>query len=151
MKISSTYFDSPLGMIYLEANDEALLKVEFVEQHSSSISMNPILSEAQKQLLEYFSGERRSFDLPVKFQGTVFQEKVWKALQKIPFGETKTYQEIAEEIGHNNAYRAVGSANNKNQFAIIVPCHRVIAKSGSMAGYNGGLDKKESLLSFEGL
>ena len=109
-----------------------------IEQRSSSL-----LEKAERQLTEYFEGRRKNFDLPIELKGTDFQVKVWKALEKIPYGETKSYQEIAEEVASPKAFRAVGNANNKNPISIIIPCHRVIGKSGKLAGYGGGLDKKE--------
>lgn len=115
-----------------------------IEQRSSSL-----LEKAERQLTEYFEGRRKNFDLPIELNGTDFQVKVWKALEKIPYGETKSYQEIAEEVASPKAFRAVGNANNKNPISIIIPCHRVIGKSGKLAGYGGGLDKKEYLLNLE--
>ena len=115
-----------------------------IEQRSSSL-----LEKAERQLTEYFEGRRKNFDLPIELKGTDFQVKVWKALKKIPYGETKSYQEIAEEVASPKAFRAVGNANNKNPISIIIPCHRVIGKSGKLAGYGGGLDKKEYLLNLE--
>ncbi len=115
-----------------------------IEQRSSSL-----LEKAERQLTEYFEGRRKNFDLPIELKGTDFQVKVWKALEKIPYGETKSYQEIAEEVASPKAFRAVGNANNKNPISIIIPCHRVIGKSGKLAGYGGGLDKKEYLLNLE--
>lgn len=103
------------------------------------------------QLSEYFSGERRQFDVPITFLGgTPFQRKVWQALQDIPYGEVRTYKEIAQAIGIPKAVRAVGGANNKNPISILVPCHRVIGSNGALVGYGGGLDKKEYLLKLEG-
>lgn len=103
------------------------------------------------QLSEYFAGERREFDTPVTFiGGTPFQRKVWQELLKIPYGEVRTYKDIAREIGMPKAVRAVGGANNKNPISIIVPCHRVIGSNGALVGYGGGLDKKEYLLKLEG-
>ena len=104
---------------------------------------------AQTQLEEYFSGERKEFDLPIKLDGTPFQVSVWEALQRIPYGETRSYRDIAEEIGNPNSYRAVGLANNKNPISVIIPCHRVIGANGYMIGYGGGLNKKRRLLDLE--
>ena len=98
---------------------------------------------------EYFSGERKKFDLPLYFEGTEFQKSVWNELRKIPYGTTVSYKDIAEGINNEKAVRAVGNANNKNKIMIIVPCHRVIGKNGKLVGFAGGLDKKEFLLEHE--
>lgn len=109
----------------------------------------PLIKETNRQLNEYFSGKRRFFDLPLYTQGTDFQEKVWKALKQIPYGETRTYKEIAIAIGQPNAMRAVGMANHRNPLMIVIPCHRVIGANGQLVGYGGGLDVKEKLLTLE--
>jgi len=109
----------------------------------------PLLKSASKQLDEYFSGERKIFNLPIVFHGTDFQVKVWKALQKIPYGETRSYGEIASMTGNPKASRAVGMANNRNPISIIVPCHRVIGYNGTLTGYAGGLELKQKLLNLE--
>ena len=114
-----------------------------------TISETPLLTEAAKQLLEYFSGNRTSFDLPLAPSGTEFQQKVWQALQTIPYGETWSYKKVAEAIGNPKASRAVGMANNKNPIAIMIPCHRVIGANGKLVGYAGGLDIKSTLLELE--
>ena len=109
-----------------------------------------IISKCKNQLEEYFNGERKNFELEIKFiKGTNFQKCVWSELCKINYGETLSYKQVAERIGKPNAYRAVGGANNKNPIAIIVPCHRVIGKNGAMVGYADGIDKKEFLLKLE--
>ena len=99
--------------------------------------------------MEYFAGKRQNFSLPLELEGTEFQKKVWQALQKIPYGQTKTYGQIAKEIGKKKAVRAVGNANHNNPIAIIIPCHRVIGANGKLTGYHGGLEKKEFLLTLE--
>lgn len=109
----------------------------------------PLIEQAAGQLKEYLAGVRREFDLPLHLQGTDFQKKVWDALQKIPYGETRSYQQLAAMVGNEKACRAVGMANNKNPVMIVVPCHRVIGKNGKLVGYAGGLDRKESLLRLE--
>ena len=101
------------------------------------------------QLSEYFAGARREFDLPLRLRGTQFQLAVWNALRAIPYGETRSYADIAAAVGNEKACRAVGMANHRNPVSIIVPCHRVIGKGGSLTGYGGGIDKKEFLLSLE--
>jgi len=104
---------------------------------------------AMQQLAEYFDGSRKQFDLPLDFEGTIFQKSVWAALLRIPYGETRTYAQIAIEIGNPNATRAVGAANGKNPLSIIVPCHRVIGSSGGLTGFAGGLGIKRQLLDLE--
>ena len=108
-----------------------------------------VLVRAYTQLQEYFAGERKTFDLPVRLSGTPFQQSVWQALQRIPYGETRSYRDIAEAIGNPKAVRAVGSANNRNPLFIIIPCHRVIGSDGSLVGYGGGLAMKQFLLDLE--
>lgn len=109
-----------------------------------------VLAPYLDQLNEYFAGQRREFSMPLDLRGTDFQLKCWRALLDIPYGETRSYRDLAEAIGHPNAYRAVGMSNNRNPVAIVVPCHRVIAAGGSLCGYGGGLDVKRKLLDLEG-
>ena len=109
----------------------------------------PLLAEAIRQLEEYFAGERREFQLPLSMKGTEFQMEDWKALCTIPYGETRTYGQIAAQIGRSKASRAVGMANHNNPISVIVPCHRVIGAGGKLVGYGGGLDVKEALLALE--
>lgn len=109
----------------------------------------PLLLETQKQLQEYFDKKRKIFELPIYMEGTPFQKKVWEALRTIPYGEIRTYKDIAEQIGNPKACRAVGGANHNNPIAIIVPCHRVIGTGGKLTGYAGGLKIKEKLLKIE--
>lgn len=108
-----------------------------------------LIKETAKQLNEYFKGKRKEFDLPLNIEGTPFQIKVWQALQKIPYGQTRSYKEIAEAINSPKAYRAVGMANNRNRIMIVIPCHRVIGSNNNLVGYAGGLNMKEMLLSLE--
>lgn len=110
---------------------------------------SPVITQTIHQLTMYFQKERKTFDLPLCFHGTPFQKSVWEALLSIPYGETRTYGEIAKQIGKPNACRAVGMANKRNPLAIVVPCHRVIGKNGTLTGYNGGMAKKEALLALE--
>ncbi|MNF83155.1 Methylated-DNA--protein-cysteine methyltransferase [compost metagenome] len=110
---------------------------------------NPVLVRAAGQLREYFAGARQHFDLELEFSGTEFQKKVWAALLTIPFGETRSYSQIAEQIGNPSAVRAVGAANGKNPISIIAPCHRVIGASGKLTGFAGGLEAKALLLTLE--
>lgn len=112
-------------------------------------SHEPVLLETERQLNNYFEGKRQQFDLPLLMQGTVFQQQVWQALQRIPFGQTRSYSEIAQEIGAPTAVRAVGAANGRNPLSIVVPCHRVIGRQGHLTGFAGGLDAKRYLLELE--
>jgi methylated-DNA-[protein]-cysteine S-methyltransferase len=108
-----------------------------------------LIRKAYNELLEYLEGKRKSFDVPLAPKGTEFQMKVWKALQEIPYGETRTYKEIAEKTGNPKACRAVGLSNNRNPISVFIPCHRVIGSSGNLVGYAGGLEVKEYLLNLE--
>jgi O-6-methylguanine DNA methyltransferase len=145
---------SPVGPLFLAASTKGLVRLEFEDRvlkmnptqlHESKPALAPYLRE----LNEYFAGERREFSFPLDLRGTEFQLACWRALLEIPYGETRSYRDIAEAIGHAQAYRAVGMSNNRNPVAIVVPCHRVIASSGSLCGYGGGLDVKRKLLDLE--
>ena len=157
MQLVYMYMDSPVGALKLVAHDHALVAVmwdnedhkrvrlaELIENHQ-----HPMLLRVKKQLEQYFAGQRQQFDLPLDFQGTDFQQQVWQTLLTIPYGETRSYKEIAVQIGNEKAVRAVGAANGKNPISIIAPCHRVIGSSGALVGFAGGLDKKQILLSLE--
>ncbi|WP_024955163.1 methylated-DNA--[protein]-cysteine S-methyltransferase [Sulfurospirillum arcachonense] len=145
------YYNSPIGILKLccsESSLEGLSFVQYAEENPKQISK--ILSTCKEQLDRYFSGKLKSFDIPIEFtKGTEFQQNVWKALQNIPYGETRSYKDIATIIGNPKAVRAVGGANNKNPIGIIIPCHRVIGSSGKLVGYASGLDNKEWLLKHE--
>jgi len=145
------YYNSPMGTIKLICSDEFLQEVHFVkEEGENPKNLSKIVSTCKEQLDEYFAGRLKKFSIPLEFvQGTDFQKKVWEVLQSIPYGQTRSYQDIAIQIGNPKAVRAVGGANNKNPIAIIVPCHRVIGKSGKLVGYAGGVEKKEMLLKLE--
>lgn len=146
----NTYYSSPIGVIELAGTTEGILAVNFVEEADKiATGAAKFVKPWVKQLDEYFQGKRKSFSLPLKIQGTVFQKKVWEALLSVPYGTTQSYGEIAKKIGHGNAFRAVGNANNKNKIAIIIPCHRVIGSDGSLTGYASGLWRKEWLLAHE--
>ena len=154
--MSFSYYDSELGKIKIEAKDKYIIGVNFVSDidlpmdEINNENEKSIISKCKNQLEEYFNGERKNFELEIKFiKGTNFQKCVWSELCKINYGETLSYKQVAERIGKPNAYRAVGGANNKNPIAIIVPCHRVIGKNGAMVGYADGIDKKEFLLKLE--
>ena len=138
------YYQSPVGCIKIVGDTES---IKFVEETGRD-NMNEVVRECQIQLDEYFRGERKAFDLPLQNSGTVFQEKVWSALCNIPYGTVQTYGEVAKSIGQPGAMRAVGGANNKNNIAIIVPCHRVV-NSDALGGYASGMWRKEWLLKHE--
>lgn len=148
---------TPVGKLKLVAHDHALLAVLWENENPKRVPLStlvldqnhPILIETQKQLDEYFRGKRQTFNLPLEFHGTDFQKQVWHALVTIPFGETRSYKEIAEQIDHVKAVRAVGAANGKNPISIIVPCHRVVGANGKLVGFAGGLENKEILLQIE--
>jgi methylated-DNA-[protein]-cysteine S-methyltransferase len=148
------YFESPMGKLLLTGN-EALESLHFpkgktrVEPEKGWIHSKENFTKAIEQLDAYFKGERLTFDLKLNATGTDFQKKVWKELVKIPYGETISYGELAKRIGNPNASRAVGMANGKNPISIIVPCHRVIGKDGSLTGFGGGIDVKKRLLELE--
>ncbi len=146
--------NSPIGLLTLAGQGQALTNLRMVDQtyEPSRIgwSANPhAFNDAVDQLNAYFAGELTTFELELDLRGTAFQRRVWQALLTIPFGETQSYGEIAEQIGAPGAARAVGLANGHNPIAIVVPCHRVIGASGSLTGYGGGLDRKRSLLALE--
>ena len=150
------YIGSPLGDLLL-AGDDAGLRIIGFPQGKGKVEPEPswrldpeCFPEVQKQLSEYFSGARQSFDLPLVPSGTHFQLEVLNALLEIPCGETRSYQEIAERIGRPKAVRAVGAANGRNPLPIVIPCHRVIGSNGSLTGFGGGLEAKSYLLTLEG-
>jgi methylated-DNA-[protein]-cysteine S-methyltransferase len=148
------YVDSPLGPLLLAARNQAIEFLFFPgnkgQQPESNWRLNPsAFTEARKQLDQYFAGERRNFSVPLAPHGTPFQQRVWQALVTIPYGETTSYSDIAVKIGHPKACRAVGMANRCNPIPIIIPCHRVIGKDGSLTGFGGGLAVKEQLLALE--
>jgi methylated-DNA-[protein]-cysteine S-methyltransferase len=153
--------DSPLGPLRLYAEDDALTGLYLPRQAAPAAPAAPappardtpapvpVLARAAAQLAEYFAGTRRDFDVPLAPRGTGFQSLVWRELARIPYGETRTYGELARVLGRPSASRAVGAANGKNPISILVPCHRVIAGSGALTGYAGGLDAKRWLLAHE--
>ena len=143
------YLQTPLGWLKIVATDQALVEIDFVTQPEKSVAPNRITNKARTQLQEYFSAERKVFDLPLDPQGTNFQKQVWQALQQVPFGQTRSYRQIAQMINNPRAVRAVGLANGKNPIPIIIPCHRIIAASGELGGYSAGLWRKEWLLKHE--
>lgn len=145
---------SPIGPLTLEEENGALTALRFNpdlprDAASFALPSTPLLRQAVAELREYFEGERREFTVPLAPKGTSFQQKVWTALQTIPYGETRSYKEIAVAIGNEKACRAVGMANNRNPLPIFIPCHRVVGSSGKLVGYAGGLDVKTYLLELE--
>ncbi len=148
---------SPIGELKLVGSDRGLAAILWKTQKASGIPVratteypgHPVLVEAERQLTEYFAGKRKTFDLKLDFVGTDFQKSVWAELLKIPFGETRTYGQIAKRLGNENAMRAVGAANGRNPIPIVAPCHRVIGASGSLVGFGGGLKTKAQLLDLE--
>ncbi|MGA9508472.1 MAG: methylated-DNA--[protein]-cysteine S-methyltransferase [Candidatus Sulfotelmatobacter sp.] len=164
-----TTLDSPVGPLFMAASDKGLLALEFDARSPGQQSIRPnprhlrkenkgfafepsprAMSDYICELEEYFAGKRRKFSFPLDLRGTDFQVACWHALLAIPYGETRTYADIASTIGKPKAFRAVGMANNRNPIAIVVPCHRVIASDGTLCGYGGGLDLKRKLLELEG-
>jgi methylated-DNA-[protein]-cysteine S-methyltransferase len=162
------FYETSIGRIGIADNGEAVTGLMFAGKTgavSGKIDAGPcgndmcpdgytvaettLIKEAAKQLNEYLEGNRKVFDVPLALEGTPFQKLVWKALQDIPYGETRSYRDIAESIGRPKACRAVGMANNKNPVAVFVPCHRVIGSDGKLVGYAGGMDMKEKLLGLE--
>lgn len=147
-KISYRNLDSPIGMLGLVARNGFIVKIVFGGVEKTDIQ-EPVLDAAELQLKEYFAGARREFELPICPEGTPFQQKVWRALTEIPYGETRAYSEIAAAVGSPRAARAVGMANHVNPIPVVIPCHRVVGKGGSLTGYAGGLDMKTALLELE--
>ena len=145
------YYDSPAGLLRIVAGERGVREISFCAEAGEVTkgSASLCIRKAVKQLRAYFAGELREFTLRLDLQGTDFQLAVWRELLKIPYGETRTYGEIAEALGKKGAQRAVGMANNKNPVAVAVPCHRVIGKDGSLTGYAGGLEVKRYLLALE--
>lgn len=163
--VSLDWIESPVGLLLAGATEDAVVLLEFSERKileeqldtvrkrlKTSIvpGNNPLLDAVRKQLGEYFTRQRRDFDLPLAYPGTAFQEKVWSSLLRIPYGETRSYLQLARTIGDVKATRAVGTANGMNRIAIVIPCHRVINANGELGGYGGGLWRKRILLDLEG-
>lgn len=143
-----TYLPSPIGTLEIVADEDALLAVNFCET-AEAAQESALTCAAKNQFEAYFSGELFEFDLPLRPQGTAFQQQVWQRLTAIPYAQTRSYKEIAEQVGRVKAVRAVGAANGSNPLAIIVPCHRVIGSDGRLTGYAGGLSRKAWLLEHE--
>ena len=157
MALLYRWIDSPVGRLRLVGGAAGLAGVLWEKQDPVEAGFeldceddrHPVLRQAARELREYFAGERREFSVPLDFTGTDFQNKVWRALRSIPFGETRSYGELAAQIGAPKASRTVGAANGRNPIPIILPCHRVIGSSGSLTGFGGGLPMKKQLLAHE--
>ncbi len=155
--VSFTWIDSPVGGLKLVARDEGLAAILWENDNPRRVPLgdqteqpdHPVLVEAARQLGDYFQGRRRRFDMTYSFAGTAFQQRVWQVLLTIPYGETRSYGELARQIGAPAAVRAVGAANGRNPISIMAPCHRVIGGNGSLTGFAGGLEAKRWLLALE--
>jgi len=155
-KTHTAFLESPVGWVIVRADETAVLSVDFVEApgkagraEEDGTDRPQVLAEALDQLGGYFRGERTSFSLPLRLEGTPFQRRVWDELLRVPYGRTTTYQALAEAAGNARATRAVGGANQRNPVSIVVPCHRVVGADGSLTGYGGGLWRKDWLLRHE--
>ena len=146
-------FDTPLGQMGLAAEDGAITRLYLPNDPIPRLMSHPtpLLEAGRAQLLEYLAGARREFDLPLAPRGTPFQEKVWAALRSIPWGQTRSYRDIALAVDCPRGFRAVGLANRRNPIPILIPCHRVVGADGSLTGYAGGLELKRALLALEGI
>ncbi len=142
-------YESPFGPIRMDYEGEVLVRLRTVEPTVQTGERTELTDRAMEQLREYFSGQRKQFELPYELRGTEFQKKVWAALEAIPYGQTRSYREIAQAVGNPKAVRAVGAANGKNPMWIVVPCHRVIGADGGLTGYAGGVELKRALLELE--
>lgn len=148
--MTTRWMDSPIGGLCLHVEDGRLTAIDFDAEVRGARASGPVLDEAERQLNEYFAGERTEFDLPLAAHGTEFQQRVWAELIKVPYGRTASYGDISHRLGLDwRGPRAVGTANNRNPIPIVIPCHRIIGADGSMVGYGGGMDRKVRLLSLE--
>jgi methylated-DNA-[protein]-cysteine S-methyltransferase len=154
-----TVIDSPIGKLSLTADGAQLTSINFAHDNGRAMiddawihdGADPVLAQARAQLDEYFAGRRTMFDLPLAPAGTAFQQAVWRALQRVPFGATSTYGRLAADLGRPTGARAVGSAVGANPIPVVIPCHRIIGKDGSLTGFAGGLPRKTTLLQLEGV
>lgn len=147
--VKTAMYHSPFGDMELDYEGGTVTALKMAGKEAEGKAPEGLALTVFRELDEYFQGRRKTFDIPCHTHGTAFQEKVWAALREIPYGETRSYRDIAEAIGHPKAYRAVGMANNANPLFIIIPCHRVIGADGSLTGYGGGLPMKKALLMLE--
>jgi methylated-DNA-[protein]-cysteine S-methyltransferase len=158
MSLAYKTIESPIGKLKLVASDRGLVAILWDNDNPRRVRLSdlvenrkhPVLVETERELGEYFAGRRKAFSVALDMRGTRFQKDVWEALFAIPFGETRSYGQLAKQLGNPRATRAVGAANGRNPVSIIVPCHRVIGASGKLTGFAGGLDVKARLLSLEG-
>lgn len=148
-KIYTAYYNSPIGLIEINGTVDAVISLNFVNDETKSNYIPSCLEECANQLEEYFKGIRFDFKLNLHIEGTEFRKKVWSKLLQVPYGETRSYLDIANAIGNKKAVRAVGGANHNNKISIIIPCHRIIGSNGSLVGYGGELWRKEWLLKHE--
>ena len=157
MNLACKIIESPVGKLKLVASDKGLVAILWENDSPRRVRLSelvaneqhPVLVETERQLGEYFAGKRKTFSIALDMRGTRFQKNVWEALLAIPFGETRSYGQLAKQLGNPRATRAVGAANGRNPVSIIVPCHRVIGSSGKLTGFAGGLETKAHLLSLE--
>ncbi|MEG8233552.1 methylated-DNA--[protein]-cysteine S-methyltransferase [Pseudomonas orientalis] len=157
MSYACKFMPSPVGQLTLVARNDKLGAVLWETERENRVRLgqlyeandSPVLVETERQLAEYFAGTRNRFELELDFYGTDFQKQVWQALLTIPFGETRSYSQIARQIGNPSAVRAVGAANGRNPISIIAPCHRVVGASGALTGFAGGIEAKQYLLTLE--
>lgn len=151
--IETSTYPSPIGLLRIRVSSGFIVEVDFTDSShlypEKVVRWSPLTERVHKQLEEYFSGKRTSFDLPLLAEGTVFQQECWRYLQTIPYGETRSYYDEAVGIGNPKGVRAVANSNHRNSISIIIPCHRVIGKDGSLTGYGGGLWRKKWLLEHE--
>jgi methylated-DNA-[protein]-cysteine S-methyltransferase len=158
MTLATTSMPSPVGTLTLVAGEGGLVAILWEDDRPGRVAIggshedagHPVLRETERQLGAYFAGRLTVFDIPLDFRGTPFQKQVWSALLTIPYGETRSYAEIARQVGRPTAFRAVGAANGRNPISIVAPCHRVIGMSGGLTGFAGGLEAKALLLALEG-
>lgn len=150
-----TYYQSPVGLLQIAGTDQFISEVKFIDEpgtitpNRDKAALPPMAIQAVEQLIEYFHGQRRFFELPISQEGTTFQQKVWSELMNIPFGKTISYLELSRRLGDPDVIRAAAAANGRNNVAIIVPCHRVIGSNSQLVGYAGGLPRKKWLLQHE--
>jgi methylated-DNA-[protein]-cysteine S-methyltransferase len=149
--IYRVYYDSPIGIIEIQGTKDFVHVIDFVSKKEHDVGISEALNECLVQLDEYFTGQRKTFSVRYFLKGTSFQKNVWQELIKIPFGKTLSYEEIAIAVGNKKATRAVGNAIGKNPLSVIVPCHRVVGKNGTLTGYAEGLWRKSWLLRHEGI
>ena len=151
----TTYYQSPVGLLQIAGTSQFISEVKFIDEpekvtvKTESTALPPMAIQAVEQLIEYFHGQRRFFELPISQEGTPFQQKVWAELMNIPFGKTISYLELSHRLGDPKVIRAAAAANGRNDVAIIVPCHRVIGSNNQLVGYGGGLPRKKWLLQHE--